>query len=86
MLSALVTAISQGHIVEDPSQLHVINYFYEDGILGDFCQHFFASVSQIKNINTLRLRQDGCHFPDKKFKYIFLNENVSILTDIEVCS
>ena len=29
-------------------------------------------------INTLRLRQNGCHFADKIFKCIFLNENVWI--------
>ena len=29
-------------------------------------------------INTLRLRQDGCHFPDDIFKCIFSNENVWI--------
>ena len=28
------------------------------------------------NLNTLRLRQNGRHFPDDIFKYIFLNENV----------
>ena len=30
------------------------------------------------NFNTLRLRQNGCHFPDDIFKCIFLNENVWI--------
>ena len=29
-------------------------------------------------INTLRLRQDGRHFSDDIFKYIFLNGNISI--------
>ena len=29
--------------------------------------------------NTLRPRQNGCHFPDNIFKCIFLNENVWIL-------
>ena len=28
------------------------------------------------NFNTLRLRQNGCHFTDDTFKHIFLNENV----------
>ena len=28
------------------------------------------------SINTLRPRQNGRHFPDDIFKYIFLNENV----------
>ena len=32
-------------------------------------QHFFY-------LNTLRPRQNGRHFPDDIFKWIFLNENV----------
>ena len=31
------------------------------------------------HFNTLRPRQNGCHFTDDIFKCIFLNENVSIL-------
>ena len=34
-------------------------------------EHYFAMV------NTLRPRQDGCHFPDDIFRCIFLNENIS---------
>ena len=34
--------------------------------------------------NTLRLRQDGCHFPDDIFKRIFLNENAWILFTISL--
>ena len=30
------------------------------------------------SLNTLRPRQNGCHFPDDIFKCIFLNENVKI--------
>ena len=33
-------------------------------------------------INTLRPRQNGCHFPDDIFKWIFLNENVWISINI----
>ena len=32
--------------------------------------------------NTLRPRQNGCHFPDDIFKWIFLNENVWISINI----
>ena len=32
--------------------------------------------------NTLKPRQNGCHFPDNIFKCIFLNENVWILIKI----
>ena len=48
MSSTLVTAISLGQIVEDPSQLHVINYFYEDGIQGDFCQHYLPQWVKLR--------------------------------------
>ena len=35
-------------------------------------------------VNTLRLRQDGCQFPDDIFKCIFLNDNVWILHEISL--
>ena len=34
--------------------------------------------------NTLRLRQNGCHFPDNIFKWIFVNENVCIAITISL--
>ena len=34
--------------------------------------------------NTLRLRQNGCHFPDNIFKCVFLNEKVRILVEISL--
>ena len=39
-------------------------------------------------VNTLRPRQNGCHFPDDIFKCILLNENVCnfALNFTEVCS
>ena len=37
-----------------------------------------------KTINTLRPRQDGCHFADDISKCIFLNENTSISIDISL--
>ena len=36
------------------------------------------------HLNTLRPRQNGRHFTDDIFKYIFLNENVSILTKVSL--
>ena len=36
------------------------------------------------SVNTLRLRQNGRLFPDDIFKYIFLNENLSIMTKISL--
>ena len=35
-------------------------------------------------VNTLRPRQDGRHFPDDIFKWIFLNENVCISINISL--
>ena len=35
-------------------------------------------------INTLRPGQNGCHFPDDIFKWIFLNENVWISINISL--
>ena len=37
-----------------------------------------------KSINTLRSRQNGRHFADDTFKYIFLNENVIISAKISL--
>ena len=38
----------------------------------------------IVQFNTLRPRQNGRHFPDESFKWIFLNENVWILIEISL--
>ena len=35
-------------------------------------------------MNTLRLRQNGCHFADNIFNCIFLNENLSIVIKISL--
>ena len=40
--------------------------------------------SSMEQFKTLRLRQDGRHFPDEIFKCIFLNENVWILFTISL--
>ena len=44
--------------------------------------HFIWIVTG--QFNTLRPRQNGCHFPDDIFKYIFLNENAWILIEISL--
>ena len=41
--------------------------------------HFFVG-----HLNTLRPRQNGCHFTDDSLKYIFLNENVIISAKISL--
>ena len=38
----------------------------------------------IGRFNTLRLRQDGCRYPDDTFERIFLNENVIIFIKISL--
>ena len=42
------------------------------------------SASNLKSFNTLRLRENGHHFPDNIFTYIFLNENVWISINISL--
>ena len=41
-------------------------------------EHTHARVMHINVVNTLRPRQNGCHFPDDFFKWIFLNEYIWI--------
>ena len=43
--------------------------------------HLILSIIQI---NTLRPRQHGRHFPDDSFKWIFLNENVWISIEVSL--
>ena len=37
-----------------------------------------------RSVNTLRPRQNGCHFPDDMFKCVFLNEDVWIQNEISL--
>ena len=65
-------------------------------ILNDELYHFGAAYLKWLNLwyvqpglippwfNTLRLRQNGCHFPDDVFKCIFLNENIWISLKISL--
>ena len=51
----------------------------------NYTSHVLCWGQMRKNlINTLRPRQNGRHFPDDIFKWIFLNENLSILIDISL--
>ena len=43
-----------------------------------------SGAVSIHSVNTLRPRQNGCHFPDDIFKWIFLNENVWISITISL--
>ena len=44
----------------------------------------FDLLSGALLINTVRPRQNGCHFPDDIFKCIFLNEKLWISINISV--
>ena len=45
-------------------------------ILHPSVQGLRYNIDQV--LTTLRLRQNGCHFPDNMFRYIFSNENILI--------
>ena len=46
----------------------------------EICFEFCCCLSWI--VNTMRLRQNGCHFPDNIFKCNFFNENIWITIQI----
>ena len=54
------------------------------------CIPHFIRIGSMKKgwydrvLNTLRLRQNGCHFPDDTFKCMFFNENVWISIKISL--
>ena len=49
-----------------------------------FNDKWFKIVLTVLSLNTLRPRQDGRHFPDDIFKWIFLNENLWISLQISL--
>ena len=49
-----------------------------------FCSIQLRALTQEVLINTLRSRQNGCHFADDILTYIFLNENVWIPIEISL--
>ena len=57
------------------------NKAHHTKIFHDMCQ---PHIHMIKNVNTLRPRQNGRHFTDDTFKCIFLNENVWISLKISL--
>ena len=63
--------------------MHTINRVYFQ--CAGACKHFFyrPSVASI-TFNTLRPRQNGCHFTDNTSRHIFMNENVRILIKISL--
>ena len=52
---------------------------------GPYCYWIYPwKCKNFSDFNTLRLRQNGRHFPDDIFKWIFINENVSVLIKISL--
>ena len=49
-----------------------------------FNLYVFYALSLLSHINTLRPRQNGCHFSDDIFKLIFLSEKVWIMIKISL--
>ena len=48
------------------------------------CRYSYTAETHYSMVNTLRLIQDGRHFPDYIFTCIFLNENASIFINISL--
>ena len=48
------------------------------------CDLGFSTLTSLNTFNTLRPRQNGRHFADDIFKWIFLNENVWIPIEISL--
>ena len=46
------------------------------------CRWYHAAIDHV--ISTLRQRQNGRHFPDDIFKWIFLNENIWISINVSL--
>ena len=63
---------------------HFLAYFVRAGMLEiqDAVYIMGGKQRYMPNISTLRPRQNGRHFPDDIFKYIFLNENMWIFIEI----
>ena len=77
------------------SQPQCVNTFYK--LISSCCQASIYYLSQysprsmsshgitwVQWVNTLRLRQSECHFPDNIFKCIFMNVNVWISIKISL--
>ena len=62
------------------------DYVQNSSIVMFCCGHILVNLIHIFQgyFNTLRPRQDGRHFPDDVFKWIFLNENVWISINISL--
>ena len=60
------------------------NNFHKGNAFENSTCKMMSILSQPQQVNTLRPRQNGCHFPDEILKWIFLNENIWILMKISL--
>ena len=62
-----------------------LNYPCEckNGIIGSLCDCMNGKLLPVP-LNTLRLRQNGLHFPDDIFKCIFLDKNIYVSIKISL--
>ena len=58
-------------------------YFGTGQVTGHYLTKFYG-ITRPEWVNTLRPRQNGCHFPDDILKWIFLNENIWISIKISL--
>ena len=61
----------------------VVNHSFVDRMYPVINTYYILLTSQ-RGFNTMRPRQNGCHFADNIFKYIFLNKNVLIPIEISL--
>ena len=73
--SAVVTPVKHEHDIIQVTSLLVILEYGKNSGTEKIC---FVTPTTGPQANSLRLRQNGCHFTDNIFKCIFLNENVWI--------
>ena len=65
-------------------QWNEVIMLHQSNAIKQNCRQDPGRYGGISSVNTLRQRQNGRHFPDDIFKYIFLNKNVSILIKISL--
>ena len=76
--------MSVPNVLEDGTCPEMVRKCKKSVVILTIISSFAALEIVIVTINTLRLRQDGRHFPDDILKCIFLNENVWISLTISL--
>ena len=70
--------------VDDIAVINTLSTWGDDRDPDTWPPNTWAMCTPRYTVNTLRPRQDGCHFPDDIFRCIFLNENVWISLKISL--